>query len=151
MLWYFAVAIWFTCIKTKRKDNDDGNTVVDHKRAHRITYEIIIEAAVNVLLIGLFKTVANMSMNIFDCTSPYDRNGESQMSMLIMDVDVICPHTYFQDVPGSELANPTPAIMGASVFFFWCILPFLIINFKLLQAVRNAKDGGLTVEGTLFE
>ena len=117
-----------------------------HKRAHRITYEIIVEAAVNVLLIGLFKTVATMSLNIFDCTASYDSHGEAQMSMLIMDVDVICPHTYFQELPGSKLANPTPAIMGASIFFFWCILPFLIINFKLLQAVRNAKDGGLTVE-----
>jgi len=40
----------------------------------------------------------------------------------------------------------TPAIVGACVFFFWCIVPFIVINVALIHAVEDTADGGATID-----
>ena len=45
--------------------------------------------------------------------------------------------------------DPTPAIMSILVILLWLVLPFVIINIALVKAVRNAEDGGVTIEELL--
>ena len=90
ILWFYSSKLWFGCKITKMDStlNDEEKVKIKaiHKYAHLITYEIIMEAAVNVLLIGMFKTVATTAMQIFDCTPMFDEYGNQQVSKLIMDV-----------------------------------------------------------------
>ena len=63
--------------------------------------------------------------------------------------DIVCPHIYFRrqsKPPGYLEADPIPAIIGATAFFLWCFLPFILINVALLKAVKNAEEGGQNLD-----
>ena len=123
VLWYCCTVVWFNYIKPKikikpTKEDEHEKKKLYFKRAMKqiqlkrikiqeqfgkkeipkqtdldMTYEIIIEAAVNVLLIGMYKTVAQTSFMIFDCTRfKSEKTDEYIPSMLVMDTDIPCPH-----------------------------------------------------------
>ena len=50
------------------KPNTNGTNSSKNIRGLQIVYGIIVEAAVNVLLIGVYKTVASTTFRIYDCT-----------------------------------------------------------------------------------
>ena len=62
LLWYCCVYIFYNCIRHNTNGNNSKNI-----RYLQITYGIIVEAAVNVLLIGVYKTVASTTFRIYDC------------------------------------------------------------------------------------
>jgi hypothetical protein len=165
ILWYFCSYVWFKYLKSMfRKKEYCGPTDVQSVAQNReveerdnnyyldVTYAIIFEAAVNVLLIGIYKTVAQTAFKIFDCTEFSDKvTGKPIVSKLIMDHSIVCPHSYFwfwfaDQQSGYEDVDPTPAIFGMLVCLVWCILPFFYINYALIRAVRNASDGGESIE-----
>ena len=76
------------------------------------------------------------------------------VSKLILDHNIVCPHSYFYYLlssppAGYENVDPTPAVLGALVCFLWCVLPFVYINYSMVQAVKNAEEGGLSIEELL--
>ena len=64
VLWYCCVYIFYKCMK----HNTTGTNSSKNIRGLQIVYGIIVEAAVNVLLIGVYKTVASTTFRIYDCT-----------------------------------------------------------------------------------
>lgn len=64
VLWYCCVYIFYKCMK----HNTNGTNSSKNIRGLQIVYGIIVEAAVNVLLIGVYKTVASTTFRIYDCT-----------------------------------------------------------------------------------
>ena len=87
-LWYLMCVVWFKYLKR-------SGIFKLRLKALDITYEIIVEAAVNVLLIGIYKTVAHACFQIFDCTPFTSDSGDALVSKLILDTNIVCPHAYF--------------------------------------------------------
>jgi hypothetical protein len=182
VLWYCCVYIFYKCMKP----NTNGTNSSKNIRGLQIVYGIIVEAAVNVLLIGVYKTVASTTFRIYDCTGKTiffglvfgvwclvfglltlffqtssiiwtaftDIHDRPIVSKLILDHNIVCPHSYFYYLlssppAGYENVDPTPAVLGALVCFLWCVLPFVYINYSMVQAVKNAEEGGLSIEELL--
>ena len=90
---YFKRAMKQIQLKRIKIQEQFGKKEIPKQTDLDMTYEIIIEAAVNVLLIGMYKTVAQTSFMIFDCTRfKSEKTGEYIPSMLVMDTDIPCPH-----------------------------------------------------------
>ena len=141
LVWFLCCEIWFRYLK---KDGTPENNL----HALDITYEIIVEAGVNILLIGIYKTVASSTFQIFDCTPFYDKNGNDVIARLILDPNIVCPYALAigKTLPGFADADITPCIIGGIIFLVWCIIPFIIINYALIDAVSDTDAGGKSIE-----
>jgi hypothetical protein len=108
------------------------------------------------LVFGVWSTNTLLSnaFNYLDCTAFTDIHDRPIVSKLILDHNIVCPHSYFYYLlssppAGYENVDPTPAVLGALVCFLWCVLPFVYINYSMVQAVKNAEEGGLSIEELL--
>ena len=104
VLWYALACCYF------KRTNKSSEVVV----------QTILQSSVNVLLIGLYTTVARKCFEILDCSV-------EDIPKLNMDPAVTCDDAFAMQ------------IVGSIVFVVWCILPFMMLSVQLIRFKWKGK------------
>jgi len=104
--------IWYKGMQYYFRSNNDYDEAVD---------QTILQASVQVCLIGLYTTVVRTSFKIADCTT----ETHDQASILIMDPRILC-----DEAMGYQ-------VLAFVAFGLWNCVPFLALTFQLCRYHRR--------------
>ena len=132
-VWALSARLWF--VRVRKVKTADALEI--DKKGYEHVLQAILQAAVYILLLGMFKTMVKMAFDIFDC----EMQKDTGLLVLVMDSQ-LCPFA-----EGGDLAIGIFGIIG---LLFYAIIPFGIVGMQLCRYGIRGKLIERIIENSTF-